>query len=315
MRILVAGLGAVGAVFAVHLKAAGHQVAGLEIESVAGAMRGKTIHSSGVLGERSALLDEIATSPAGLGMTRFDLIIVAVKTTASEEVLETLRPLLVDMPLVFFAQNGLGDFDALSSFVPRERILLSQVSFAARKDDPTHVVSTSLFGATSFGSKHNLVPAPALRRIEQALCHSGIPSHVSSDIMRSIWSKLLINASFNALGGILGATCGRIGAMGETRELICGIVTEAFQVMQACGESSNWDSPESFLNHFFGEIVELTSSHYPSTYYDLAGKRRTEIGNINGAIVRQGKKLGIPTHVNEVLATLVRAKEAMLTVN
>ncbi len=42
---------------------------------------------------------------------------------------------------------------------------------------------------------------------------------------------------------------------------------------------------------------------------DVMNKRKTEIMNINGAIVKEGKRLGIPTPVNEVVTNLVLLKE------
>ena len=43
---------------------------------------------------------------------------------------------------------------------------------------------------------------------------------------------------------------------------------------------------------------------------DVINKKRTEIDFINGAIVRQGKTLGIPTPANEVLTNLVKTVES-----
>jgi len=40
---------------------------------------------------------------------------------------------------------------------------------------------------------------------------------------------------------------------------------------------------------------------------DILGERITEIQFINGAVVREGKKIGIPTPVNLTLTSLVSA--------
>ena len=42
---------------------------------------------------------------------------------------------------------------------------------------------------------------------------------------------------------------------------------------------------------------------------DLERGRKTEIDAINGSIVREGKRLGIPTPVNDVMVTLVKIQE------
>ena len=45
---------------------------------------------------------------------------------------------------------------------------------------------------------------------------------------------------------------------------------------------------------------------------DVAAHRRTEIEFINGAIVHEGRRLGIPTPVNEVLSLLVELKSDVI---
>jgi 2-dehydropantoate 2-reductase len=47
-----------------------------------------------------------------------------------------------------------------------------------------------------------------------------------------------------------------------------------------------------------------------SMLQDLELGRKTEIGAINGTIVREGKRLGVPTPVNDILVKLVKIQEA-----
>ena len=42
---------------------------------------------------------------------------------------------------------------------------------------------------------------------------------------------------------------------------------------------------------------------------DVLNNRPTEIDLINGAVVREGKKVGVPTPVNEVIVNIVKVKE------
>jgi 2-dehydropantoate 2-reductase len=47
---------------------------------------------------------------------------------------------------------------------------------------------------------------------------------------------------------------------------------------------------------------------------DVKNKRKTEISNINGAIVREAEKFNIDTPVNKVLTNLVLLKEKLYEV-
>jgi 2-dehydropantoate 2-reductase len=55
------------------------------------------------------------------------------------------------------------------------------------------------------------------------------------------------------------------------------------------------------------EVCHATAGNVASMLQDVLGKRVTEIQAINGAIVREGLKFGIPTPVNLTLTSLVEA--------
>ena len=47
-----------------------------------------------------------------------------------------------------------------------------------------------------------------------------------------------------------------------------------------------------------------------SMFHDIDRGNKTEIRAINGAIVDEGKKLGVPTPVNDIVVHLVIARES-----
>ena len=56
-------------------------------------------------------------------------------------------------------------------------------------------------------------------------------------------------------------------------------------------------------------VCKATANNLSSMLQDVLKKKRTEVDYINGAIVRQGKALGIATPINDVLSGLVTAIE------
>lgn len=82
-------------------------------------------------------------------------------------------------------------------------------------------------------------------------------------------------------------------------------VGEAAQIAKAKGIALPYDDP-------IGRVIEVcgaTSGNVASMLQDVLNKRPTEIDFINGAISREGRQLGIPTPVNDTLASLVKAIE------
>ena len=62
----------------------------------------------------------------------------------------------------------------------------------------------------------------------------------------------------------------------------------------------------------FNELIEDSrrfADHAPSILMDVLSQRKTEIDCLNGAIVRTGAKLGIPTPYNAAITSLIETIE------
>ncbi|MDP3804499.1 MAG: ketopantoate reductase C-terminal domain-containing protein, partial [Candidatus Omnitrophota bacterium] len=120
-----------------------------------------------------------------------------------------------------------------------------------------------------------------------------------------IWSKLIINVGINALTAITRLNNGRLIEYEESRSLLRSAVQEATKIVKRKRIKLAYDDPIQKVE----SVCKGTAQNVSSMLQDVLNKRRTEIEFINGAIIRQGKALGIPTPVNEVLANLVRTIE------
>jgi ketopantoate reductase len=72
------------------------------------------------------------------------------------------------------------------------------------------------------------------------------------------------------------------------------------------------DNPEDPVKPLLATIQKFHDSGTKpksSMLQDLEQGRKTEIDAINGSIVREGKRFGIPTPVNEVMVMLVKVQE------
>ncbi len=62
------------------------------------------------------------------------------------------------------------------------------------------------------------------------------------------------------------------------------------------------------VDHVYA-VARATAANRSSMGQDVDNKRQTEIGTINGYIVREAKRLGIQAPVNETLTALVQTLE------
>lgn len=63
------------------------------------------------------------------------------------------------------------------------------------------------------------------------------------------------------------------------------------------------------MEHVF-QVAEATGANRSSMGQDVDNKRQTEIGAINGAVVKEAQKLGLNVPVNQTLTTLVETLQA-----
>ena len=115
----------------------------------------------------------------------------------------------------------------------------------------------------------------------------------------------MANVGINALATITKLTNGELLEYPETLSLQAAAVAEGAAVAKAKGISF---LAEDILEYVRG-VARATYGNKASMLQDVERGVRTEVLAINGAIVAEGRKLGVPTPVNETLTGLVLTLE------
>jgi 2-dehydropantoate 2-reductase len=131
-----------------------------------------------------------------------------------------------------------------------------------------------------------------------------LETELTEQIEELIWEKLLVNVGINALAALTGLKNGELLDHPETLMLMEAMVSEAAQVARAKGIRIHADPFQKVI-----EVARATGANRCSMGQDLDHRRRTEIDVINGAVVREAKRLGIPVPYNEMITALVKVIE------
>jgi len=309
--ILIEGLGALGTVFAALLKKAGHTVFALTRDKYLSAFQDRKVRISGIWGEHEAELDGIFSSIGPLKQKKIDLIIITVKSYDTAAAIEQVKP-LVDMDtLVIIAQNGYGNYEAVSSVVGKDHTILSRIIFGVKLQAIGRAEVTVIADDVRIGQPQDAVDRKRIQAIAAAFTSAGIPTAYAENVDAILWDKILYNAALNPLGAILERTYGQLAENSETRRIIDAIIDEIFLVAEARGITLNWKSAAAYRDHFYNRLVPPTAKHFPSMYYDVKAGKRLEIDALNGAVVKLAKEKGIAVPVNETITNIIKAKEAM----
>ncbi len=302
MKFCVVGPGAMGCLFAAYFQQAGFDVALLDHRPDRAAL----IASSGIVVEgvrgRHEVPVRVISDPTEAD--RPDAVLVCVKSYDTFEAGKTLRQIIDDDTPVITVQNGLGNVDALlQSLGGKGRIVAGITSQGATVLGPGHVrhagEGDTFLGAASADS------GDSLDKLLSCFDKAGFPASAVENIQDLIWSKLIVNVGINALTALTRLKNGEIAHHDGTLALMDHAVREAVALTEALGIRLVYSDPLGQVK----KVAELTSGNVSSMLQDVLRNKRTEIDFINGAIVRQGEALGIPTPVNEFLTHLVRTMQ------
>lgn len=110
----------------------------------------------------------------------------------------------------------------------------------------------------------------------------------------------------NALTALLRVPNGALAQIPQCESLMADAVTEAVAVARALCVRLPDEAPLEKVR----TVCAMTSGNQSSMLQDILAGKPTEIDVINGAVVREGVKTGIPTPVNQMLTELIKALEA-----
>lgn len=132
-----------------------------------------------------------------------DLIFLSLKTTARDYLAGLLPRLAGPSSYVFTVQNGLGNEEFISRFVPLERIIGGAAFVCLNRVSPGCVSHTAFGTLKAQGMSPEMDPA-LLLQIQALFTSAGI-EFIITDSLKSIkWEKLIWNVPFNGLSAALG---------------------------------------------------------------------------------------------------------------
>ncbi len=305
MKIAVVGTGAMGSVYAALLGDAGNEVWAIDAwpEHVA-AIRRDGLRLEGASGDRVVRLNA-TTEPAAAGVS--ELVIIATKAMHVEAAARAAGPLIGADTTVLAIQNGLGSADKVARILGPERVSVGVVGgFGASIKGPGHAHHNG-WQLVRLGELKGPV-TPRLEAIAEVWRGAGFTVRAFDDIHQMVWEKLICNCTFSGPSALTEWTTGEIIADPDAWRVASGCAAEAYRIARASGIALDFDDPVAYVRDFGAKIPDAR----PSMLLDHLAGRRSEIDVINGAIAPAGAKVDQPAPFNEVVTSLVKAKEARL---
>jgi 2-dehydropantoate 2-reductase len=299
-RVCVVGAGVIGSLYAAHLSRVAEVWVLTRRPEHARALESEGLEVTG----RASFTGRVRATDDPSELPEPDVAIVATKATGLEAAAGALEGRFPGATVVT-VQNGLG----AEQIVRRhgEWPLVSGVTFmSGTRHDDTHV--EYILDTETWLGPYNGIPYEHVQELATLIERSGLKARAFADLKPAQWSKLIFNATVNAVAALTGLPHDpHFAAEAEPSDLghlVHALVDEGKAVAAAAGIDLHEDPWE--MNVL---ATRRGSAHYPSMLEDVEAHRPTEIELITGSLVREAERLGVPVPLHQTLYRLIKAKE------
>jgi 2-dehydropantoate 2-reductase len=303
-KVCIVGCGAIGSLYAAHLARVAEVWAFVRREDHAAALNREGLRVSGTHNFHVQL--KATTGPEEL--PDCELGIVATKATQVSDSIALVGHRF-DYGAVISAQNGLGSEEIIAEHT-RGQVIRGTTFMSGTKHSDTHV-QYELDTATWLGPfEPRHTPYALVKDAAGLIDASGLKAEALQDARPAQWSKLIFNASVNAVSALTGlphsphfAEESHLSSLGH---LLHDLIEEGKRVAAAAGVPLNEDPWE--MNK-----IGARTNHPPSMLYDVRHQFRTEVDFLSGAIAREAQRCGVPAPLHTAVYRLIKGKEASWT--
>jgi 2-dehydropantoate 2-reductase len=298
--VTIVGAGAMGCLFAARLAEQGAKVTLVDVDRDRLAAIGRD--GITLTDDNGARTIAVGAALATDVKAPVDLVLLFTKGLHSATAIRSVAHLAASKPIALTLQNGIGNAELLAEGFGPDRVLMGTAHVPADLTGLSSVV-THGFGALDVGGFTDAAQAFA-PDVARLLHDAGFQATVADDINAAVWEKVAFNAALNATGMI--CQVANAGVDNEPgRRLAAKVVEETAKVAAAKGIHIDRDRIIATIDAALREHAH----HKASMLQDREHGRRTEIETINGAIAREGARLGVPAPVCDTLSDLVRIIE------
>jgi 2-dehydropantoate 2-reductase len=300
MKVTIVGTGAIGSVKGTILFNHGQDVTFVEIrQDYIDQIKAHGLHID--YGEGEQVVPIHITNRIADGGTP-DLVIMAVKSYDNVQAAKDVASVMGPNTTVLTMQNGVGNIETISQYVNPAQLIAGTTTFGSTVLKPGYVKSA--VGVIHIGEINGGM-TDRIHKVADALKEGGFEVGISNNVTSLIWTKLLVNVGINAIGALTLRRNGEIPGLAPAAAVQKMVVDEGAAVAKALG--IQFDVPD--IHEYVKQVCFGTAQNKASMYQDVERGSQTEVLAMNGAIVAEGKKLGIATPANEVITDLILARQ------
>lgn len=316
MNICMIGAGSLGSAIGGTLALGGHEVAFVDAyREHVDAVNGNGLRIVEDL-DSPGRTTRVRATGSYEGLPAQDLVIVLVKSFATREAIRQAKQSAAIGPdtLVMTIQNGMGNEEVIMEELGEGNVISGKTFVSGFLLEPGKVMAAVAGRKTIIGEMDGR-RSVRIERLAVELSHSGLDTMVSENMRGMIWDKLFVNVATGAISGITGLPYGGLydtygsDVVPQLKETALAAVNEAMAVAKEAGISTSGKDAETV---WYSAAEGQPNTFKASILQSLERGIASEIDFINGAVCREGRRVGVPTPVNDTLTACVKGIESRL---
>ncbi len=254
---------------------------------------------------------------------KYDVILLMTKQLHNVEVVTMLKDFLTEEGVIVTLQNGIPE-PGIADIIGPQHTMGCVVEWGATLSEPGVCILTSEPDSLSF----HMGKMPGISDEQFAMVKNLLelmcPVHEEENILGARWSKLLINATFSGLGTVMGGVFGDVYENKDARKIALRCMKECIDVGQAAGATFAPVQGKNIVKLFYYKnavkkafglfLLPIAMKKHrniePSMLQDLKNKKPCEVDAINGVVCEWGRKMKVPTPVNDKIVEVIKKQQS-----
>ncbi len=294
MRIAVFGTGGVGGYFGGRLAQVGEEITFIARGEHLNAIQKNGLRIDSIKGDFIIQPAFSCDNPSQIGVV--DVILVAVKAWQVPKAAQAMLPMVGEKTIVVPLGNGVEAPQQLSSVLGEKHVLGGLCQISSFISAPGHIKHVAIEPYVAFGELDNR-KSERVERLRQAFERSEVRVEVPTDIQAAMWRKFVFITSISGVNAVTRAPAGVLRSLPPSRQMLKNALSEVTNVARAHGITL----PEDIAATTLAFIDGIPEGTIASMARDIIGGHPSELEAQNGAVMRLGQEVNIPTPTHAMI--------------
>jgi 2-dehydropantoate 2-reductase len=299
MKFAIMGSGGIGGYYGGRLADAGFETHFIARGRHLAAMRNNGLRIESPVGDIHLPQVNVTDDPSSIGTV--DCILFTTKLWDIAAAAEACAPLIGQETAALSLHNGVSAEGALTAIYGSQHVMGGVAEITSFISEPGVISHRGDFARIRFGELDGSMSERG-ERIRQAIESAGIEAEFSDDIERILWLKFILIVGTTSLTALTRKSIGAVREDEGTRALLRQSIEEAIAVGRAKGVNLDEGTAEQRLAF----IDRLPFAMTTSMAKDLDEGNALELEWFAGYVANEGRKLGVPTPLNDLAYTLLK---------